>query len=466
MAKPPVRQEFSGTGPDWARLCAHARAALAERLTVAGELTPCEAARSVTGTLPQGLGRWLLERLEQRGWLAPDVVLPFDVLEGASCPPEFRGGPREVVRLAVFGLSGQGLSYRDKHRQDIYQQLCAQIMSGAVDQVSLQSIAARVLHNPDVSGDGTLASMLRSFIAQREASLRAGPTPAEAHALSEERSKLQSAFGGAGGSPFPTREALIVSFGRLQRDFDAFLAQFDEKQARLVLDKMRELRRRFPVHIAAVDLQRCEEQLDRLLKQAGQYRRQINELAEKGAAAARTGEQKTAVWITRRLQAINTLMPSLLPPEELERLQSEISRGGDVHETQEAARELLERQREVADKIRELAGVIHRFHELAQRLPPEDNAYRRAEVNYRRAVEEIRHLDTSWLTSLVLQLESLLDDLDDPTGQMHTQLDRFIASVRTALNRLCLEIRARQRAKGAAPLRPAPPPGEAGAPPP
>ena len=346
-----------------------------------------------------------------------------------------------------------GISHRDKHREDIYQQLCSQIMSGAVDDVSLRAVAAQALSHPDVSSDPVLGSMVRSFIAEREAALRASITPAEQQRLKEERSKVQQAFEPTARSDFPTREALLQNFGRLERDFDGYLAQFEEARAELVLDKMRELRHRFPVHIPASNLQRCEEQLDRLMKRAGQYRRQIEELAKQAAAAAESGDEKTAEWVRRRLEAINMLLPNLLSSQEREKLDAEISRSSQAHDTQETTRELTERQRGVAAKIKDLAGVIHRFHEIAKRLPPSDNAYRRAELNYRRAVEEIRGLNTDWLTGLVLQLETLLEDLDDPSGTMQSQLDRFIGNVRTALNGLCLEIRAWQ-AKGP----PAPPP--------
>jgi DNA repair exonuclease SbcCD ATPase subunit len=317
-----------------------------------------------------------------------------------------------------------------------------------------------------VTSDPVLAGMLHSFIAQREATLRASLTPAEKEAQKAQRSKLERAFDGPAWRGFPTREELLLSFARLQRDFDAYLAQFEELRAQHVLDRMRELRHRFPVHIPAADLQRCEEQYDRLLKRAGQYRRQIQELATQGAAAARDGDEMTAAWVGRRLQAINTLLPNLLPPQELEKLQATISQSTTAREALEVQRDLLERQREVAFKIKNLAGIIHRFHELAGKLPPEHEAYRRAELNYRRAVEEIRGMDTEWLSGLVLQLETLLDDLEDPTGQIQNQLDRFIGSVRTALNRLCLEIRARHAKRPPAAQPPEPPPASEGVPPP
>jgi hypothetical protein len=407
----------------------------------------------------------LLRHLSELGWLSADATIPDDVLDRSDCPLKLSDCGREFLRLAVFGLPGQGLAYRDKHRQDIYQQLSAQIMSSAVDTASLQSVAARALNHPEVAADPVLNSMLRSFIAQREAALRTLVTPQEREANRERLSKLQHPFEAPRQCEFPAREALLASFARWQRDFDGYLAQFEESRAQFVLDKMRELRRQFPVHVPAGELQRCEEQYDRLLRRAATYRRQIRELAVQAAEAAAAGDEKTAAWVIRRLEAIQALLPNLLSAEELEKLRADITRSSTQRETQEAARELRQRQREVTAKIKNLAGVIHRFHQISQRLPPEDNTYRRAELNYRRAVEEIRGMDTEWLTSVVLQLETLLDDLDDPTGEMQNQLDRFIASVRTALNRLCLEIRARQSRRTTPPADQPPTPGEATPPP-
>lgn len=465
MSESPDSAKLRGSVADWGRFCARATAALEQRHGESPVLSPRCIAETVAEVLPYPLGRVLLRRLRRLGWLVPQAVIPFDILDGPDCPAGVGGTWREVVRLAVFGLPGQGVPYREKHRQDVYQQLCSEILSTAVDLASLQSVAARVLNHPEVASDSVLGSMVRAFIAEREAALQAVMTPAQKEALKAQRSKLQRAFDAPGWSKYPTKEALLPVLARLQRDFDGCLAQFEESRALQLLDKLRDLRRRYPVHVAAADLQRCEEQYDRLLKRAGQYRRQIQGLSAQGAAAARDGDDKTAAWVVRRLQAINTLLPNLLPARELERLQAEIFHSGRVRETRELRREFIEHQQKVAAKIRDLAGVIYRFHELAGKLSPEHEAYRRADLNYRRAVEEIRGMDTEWLSGLVLQLETLMEDFDDPTGDIHNQLDRFIASVRTALNRLCLEIRAR-RSKRPAPNLPSAPPAPPEGPPP
>jgi hypothetical protein len=443
MTESPQSWRHAARSASWGEFHARAVAALCRQYAAHAELSPRMLAQTVAGVLPQSLGSNLLRGLAAAGWLSSGATIPFDVLDGSECPAALAGELRELARLAVFGLPGEGVPYREKHREDVYQQLCSEIMSAAVDEVSLRSVALRAMNHPDVAADSVLAAQLRSFIAEREAALRAAMTPAEKEALKAQGSKLREAFH-TPGRAFPTREQLVLAFGRMQREFDGSLAQFEESRARQVLDRMRDLRRRYPVHLPAADLQRCEEQYDLLLKRAGLYRRQIPELAARGATAARDGDEKTAAWVVRRLYAIHTLLPNLLPLAQLKQLEAEIAQSSKLRETQEMQWEFIERQREVATKIRDLAGVIHRFHELAGKLPPGHEAYQRAELNYRRAVAEIRGLDTEWLSGLVLQLETLMDDLDDPAGQIQNQLDDFIARVRTALNRLCLEIRGGQ----------------------
>jgi hypothetical protein len=459
MSESPVNEHGCASTTDWGSLHARATAALQARYATTCVLSPRQIAQTVADVLPKSLRDRLLQCLAGLGWLCTSATIPFDVLDGPDGPPKLAGDLRELARLAIFGLPGQGVPYREKHREDIYQQLCSEIMSAAVDDVSLQSIALRAMNHPDVAADGVLAAQLRSFIAEREAALRAAMTPDEKETLKAQRSKLRGAFETPAWREFPTREELQLAFSRMQRVFDGYLAQFEEGRARQVLDRMRELRRRYPVHLAAACLQRCEEQYDQLLKRAGLYRRQIPELAARGAAAAHAGDEKTAAWVMRRLQAIHTLLPNLLPLAQLEPLQAQITHSSRVREAQELQREFLERQQQVAAKIRGLAGVIHRFHELSGKLPPAHEAYRRAEANYRWAVAEIRGMNTEWLSGLVLQLETFMDDLDDPAGQVQSQLDDFIARVRTALNRLCLEIRAWQgKRPPPAPLGGAPPP--------
>lgn len=448
MVRPPDPQldwrRDAGPNTRWPSWLRTAETKLWARAIVRGELSPRTVAATVVEVLPRSLGRSVWGELAARGWLARDARVPCDALDPSHCPPAFRGPVNALMRLAVFGLPGQGLSSRDKHRDGIYQQLCAEILRTAVDTQSLQTVARRALNHPAVTGDSELASRLRSFIAQREAALRdTRRTPAEESAAREQESKVRRGFL-SNADDGPDRQSLMTIFRRLESEFDAAVAQFEESRAGRVLEKMRDLRRRFPVHVPLPDLQRAEEQHDRLLKNAGMYRRQIRDLARQGVSAATAGDGRTASWIVRRLQAIHTLLPTLLPYEKLTGLLAAIEQGGVDQEAAEVTEELLEREREVAAEIKNLAGIVHRYHELQARGGRNEAAFERVEDLYHRAVARIRAMDTDWLAGLMLQLETLLEDLDDPSGQLHTKLEHFIASVRDALNRLRAEVRSIQ----------------------
>jgi hypothetical protein len=177
------------------------------------------------------------------------------------------------------------------------------------------------------------------------------------------------------------------------------------------------------------------------------YRRQIDDLAQRGATAALAGDHETGAWVVRRLEAIHRLLPMLLPSDHLDQLRSEVMRRASEHEQYQASQQIRQRKHEVITQVRELAAVVHHFHQVSQQAQMGDPAYDRAELAYREALATIRGLNTDWLTGLVLELETLLEELDDPGGDLHNQLDRFILNVRTALNRLCLEIRAHQQAQ-------------------
>jgi hypothetical protein len=427
---------------------------LRERFRGRGALSPRETAETVAGALPAAVGRSLLTALARRGWLSADARVPFDALDGPVCPPAFRGPQREIVRLALFGLPGQGRP-SFKHRDAAYQQICAQIMREASDLPTLSGAASRALSHPDVCGDPGLASLVRAFIAERETALRTKLRVE--HREPKDASQLRTAFEGADSEEFPTRTQLMASFLRYQRDFELHLAQYNEAACRYALEKLQDLARRFPVHIDVATVQSHEEQFTEFQQRCTAMREQVETVAGQAAAAARAGDQKTASWLIGRLRAIHALTPVLLSQERFEALRDEIDRSGRRHEHQEALGELVAREREVAAELKRLGGVIYRFHKVANKLAPTSPEYQRAEAAYREAVQQVRERDTEWLTGLLLELETYLEDLEDPTGRAQEKLDRFIGTVRAALNQIRLIIRTIQRERGGQKGRGTPP---------
>jgi hypothetical protein len=445
---------------DWPRLYERAASVLEHRLRQERELPPQRVAETVAAALPLTLGQWLLQTLEARGWLTTEARLSFDLLDSEACPAEFRGPMREVARLAVFGLPGQGRP-DFKHREATCQQICAEITREASSLARLQGAATRALSHPEVCRDPVLAGMVRSFIIEREHALRTeqrveGQGP-------KDETKLRHPFEASPAAEFPTRQQLQASFLRYQKDFEVHLAQYNEAAAKYSLEKMQDLGRRFPVHVDRASLLVHEEHFEEFSQRCESMRRQVDDVAKRAADAACQGDVKTAAWLIRRLRAIHALMPAFLSAERFEQLREDVERSGREREHREVLTELMSREREVAAEIKRAGAAIYRFHQVSRTIPADSEEYKRAEIAYRQAVARVRLRDTEWLTGLLLELETYLGDLDDAAGHNQEQLDRFIGTVRSALNQLRMEIRAIQAERGGGTVVPSPtmpPPGQ------
>ncbi len=330
-----------------------------------------------------------------------------------------------------------------KHREATYQQLCAQVLREARDLPALAASAGRALSHPDVSRDPVLEAMLRSFVAEQQA-LLAAQRPKSPEEQAAETSKLEKPFEVRASCEAPTRAQIIKGLRELQHEFESHAAEYDESAAEYSLGKIRELGERYPVYVEATLVRRYEERFAQLTSHCALYRLQLEGVARQAVRAAAEGDAKTANWLFRRLRAIHALTPSLLPAFRFEQLRSEMERSESHHEHREALRGLIERERSVADTIKRAGAAIYRFHEVSRTTPPGSDEYARAEHAYRTAVNEVRALDTEWLTGLLLELESYLGDLEDPEQRAQAQLDRFIGTVRNALTKLRHEIRAIQ----------------------
>ncbi len=396
------------------------------------EMTPAEVARTVAGVLPAPLGGWLLLRLAERGWLSPAARLPFDILDSPACPPEFRGPPRALVRLAVFGLPGQGQLSDAKRREAVYQQLAAEIQREGSDPSTLSFVSARALRHPEVQRDPGLAALICNCIAQRRAEIEArqaanrpeaagGPARLRMHEYVPPRTE-------SNGS-----QAVLLNFERLRHEFEDRLTRFDTTTARDTLQRLDELQKRFPDLISTALVERCRVDLARVEQRREQFEREIEELSASAVTAAREGRHDEASRALRRLSAIHTGRPNLLPTSRFQRIREEIALAGQEHENRQIGRLLVRRERAVAKELRELNEIIRHFGAVARQYPPESQEYRDAEAEYRRAVRDVRCRDSEWLAQLTLELDGLLEDLHDPTGRAEAHVTRFIASVRAAL---------------------------------
>jgi len=436
----------------WAQLYEQAALALARRLETGKELTPRRAAEIVAGAVPAQVGHWLLNRLTQLGWLDADAHIPFDVLEEPGCPPDLCGPPRELVRLALFGVGGQGIPADAKHREAVFQQVCGDVMRETRDLQSLQQAGSRALSHPDVQRDSILAGMVRGFLLEREMDFKSRQQ--ERHPAEQAGSHLRHAFGDRVEDRGPTKAQLQSAFQKQRMEFEEQSAQFEETASRAALLQMRGMLKRHPEQIDKSALEECEEKHAKLVARCDVYRQQIEELTQQAVDAARRGDQKTASWTLRRMSAVHQMRPMLLPADRFAVLREQIIRAGAEHDHHEALRALASRERVVAAEIKKLGEVVDRYHKAAQQLPHDDPRYLRIQAQYERAVAEIRSHDTEWLAELMIELDTLLEDLEDASGQADTQVDRFITSVRTALHRLRKEIQTIRREQAEAEPRP------------
>ncbi len=430
---------------DWPRSVLLADKRLRRVLRRAGELAPMDAARVAASVLPAPLAADVLRRLTARGWLSERAALPFDLLDRPETPPEWRGAAREFARMALFGPAGQGNPHEHRHRDAIYYQLSSEIMREARDQNSLSYVSQRALNHPDVLRDSALAAMIRACIAEREAELqarleanRAGPTanPPPWQSLRSESPR---------GTPGLME--ILAQFRRELGEFQTRLARYDLSGARPRLEQLVTLYRRYPDIISTAQIEHCRYDLAQVERRRVELEAEILRLEQVALAAAERGDHETAAKALRRLSSIHASQPLVLPEPRFRELREKLSDSGARHEHREAARALVDRERSVAAEIRSIAEGVHRFHETVRRHDCTEAEFVAAERTYRSVVSQVRTHDQDWLTHLMLELDDMLEELHDTTGRAETQVNRFLASVRSAIQQVRSEVREITRAQ-------------------
>lgn len=425
-------------GADWPRLIERAANAVERQLTIRGELLPREVARIAAAALPLELGCWLIDRLDRLGWLDQRARIPFDLLDSPACPLELGAGPRELVRLAVFGPPGEGMRSDSKRREAIFQQRCSEIMRETRDLESLSYAAARALGHPEVQSDSILHAMLRAFISEREAEIRArAPVPGVEE---DEETEAAPAAKQAPEFKLPLRERVQGTLSKLRLELEGHMTNYNQAGAEEALVRIRDLRKRYPGHVELEVIERCENQVRRLIDKRDAFRTQLTELVTQAAEAVARGDQKTAAWVLRRLSAIHKLLPAILPDERLAELRQTILQSEQQQERREAARNLVAREQAVGAEIKRLSATIHRYRKLSQKGDADQALLRRAEEEYRQAVQEVRSHDDEWLADLMIELDCLLEDLHGPRDRAEAQVDKFVNNVRMALRNMRAEI--------------------------
>ncbi|MDX2200516.1 MAG: hypothetical protein SF069_16295 [Phycisphaerae bacterium] len=424
-----------------------AECALRQAFAGAGELVPSRVARAAARALPREAAAEFLRRLRGLGLVRSGARVAVDVLDGPACRAAFPGSWGLLARLAVFGLPGQGQSFDKKHRDALFQRFSSEIMREGVDLPRLQRIAQRVLGHRDVAPDAVLVAMLRSIVTQKEAELRVQQQHLHQQQHDQQVQQAQQSAPAAPTTPSPhstvffTREQVRGMLQRQAQKFEDHTSQYEELAAENCLRAIEELGRKYPVHIESAAIQHYREAHEAFLQRCAAWRQAIEGLAERGEEAAAAGDERTAAWVIRRLHAIHALRPGLLNEPRLDALCKKIQQAEDTTEEREAAEELIAREKEIAAEVRGLAQAVRRFHNVARQHAPESVEFKAAADDYRAAVRAVHAHDQEWLTSIFMELEDLVSEVHDDSGQAESQINTFIDHVRTALIRIRDEIR-------------------------
>jgi hypothetical protein len=320
-----------------------------------------------------------------------------------------------------------------KRREATFQRWCGEILRETRDRRSLAWISARALNDSDVVADPELAGRLRGFVAEREAELRL----MEAEYQSRPPSYAPSA---PRAEPHaPTQAQVRVAYQRLLHALEDDIAHFDEARAQEELGELDAMQKRYANWLDPAAVASSRKAVERLARRREALIADIETLARRACEAARRGKGEAAAADLRKLSSIHAARPRLLTEARFAEIREEIAHGGQEHEHREAARRLIERERAVAGEIRKLADVVHRFHLVASRVPPDSATYQQAEFAYREAVKTVRSHDQEWLAELILELDAFLDEMHGEKAAR--QVDRFLASVRRAHRQLIDEIR-------------------------
>lgn len=313
-----------------------------------------------------------------------------------------------------------------KHREALWQRWHAELMRESGNLGALTSAESRALHDPGVRLDPELQGMIAAFAASCRADLQRGPergVPVEAGSRGEVEPP-------AGASDEPPRSVVE----RLEHEFHYHIRHFNEVEARRVLERMREPQR--AAHV---------EKLGRLTLRRGRYERLIALLTERALDASSRGDAAKASRALRKLSSIHSAHPQILGDARFAKIRAEIIGAADERDHEETARQLVAKERAVAEEIRHLAAAVHRFHKVARAMPHDREEYLRAEQAYHKIAGAVTSHDEEWMAGLILELADLLSEWDEPPAGAQHQVDKFLASVRSALAHIKLEMKQIER---------------------
>jgi hypothetical protein len=183
-------------------------------------------------------------------------------------------------------------------------------------------------------------------------------------------------------------------------------------------------------------LMQCRRRLEGAQRKVELMQKQIDTFAHAAVEAADQGDDRRVQWMLKRLSAIHELFPLLLTDAHLKDLCNEVRRHGTAHDRDETRQELIERQREVAAQLNPLVRYVQIYYAALQATPRDAAAVAAAHPPFVEAAQALKRFDADWLAELTLEMDTFLNDIDDPAGKVAAQVNRFLASVGNTLAHL------------------------------
>lgn len=325
-----------------------------------------------------------------------------------------------------------------KQREAVLQHWRSMILRETRDLTSVDQVGARALNDPDVRDDPQVAALIRAALAERRMELLQTQRTRETAPRPMHRTD-------APDTPVPSLRTAVDKvpgvFERLAQSFHACAEHGDEYEARAVLARMQALQQEYPGAIPAARLEPFEPQLAALRERLQHLKERVVTLTQRAMAASRDGDGEGAARALRRLASIHAAHPRLLDDARLEAIRTEVIHAAEHHEQRVAAAKLMERERAVAAEIKALGAVVRQFHQAARSLPHNSDGFRRAEAVYHRALLEVRAHDREWFAGVILDLADLLAEWGHPPPAVEDQIDHFLESIRSSLDRIRTEVR-------------------------
>jgi hypothetical protein len=345
-----------------------------------------------------------------------------------------------------------------RRREHVFEHWRAEILRFAMDDRTLNAVAARALNHADVRADATVASQIRQYVQQRRTELakaRAqhqdvvhplGPSPRDS--ITSPRDSITSLDATERSATAEDAAAIIRG---LDEHLTEYVSHLYENEGEAVVARIRALCEQFPQLNQHGLLEQYEHRLGQLKRQVVDCRTQIDELEKQAIRSAESGLHDEAADCLKRLSSIHAAHPQLLPDKRLIELRQRLSMAGSRHDYRLAARQLVEREKAIAREVKQIAAIVHHFHKVARRQPPDPAEYARAKALYEKALAAMKTHDGEWLAATVLELVDLLSEWDAPPEKAQAQVDHFIESVRKSLAHIRREIREIEQEKGVSP---------------